>query len=660
MTYYKNEFDMECYAIPSFQIKPLIIYEDVFCYNTMEWLETISLSTYYQLALKKAVLIICEDIKSANMIEKKINSEIQYKQHLRNISKYTRDDNEEKLCIEAELDIGDVIVATNLAGRGTDIKLKSDVRNYGGLHVCITFEPENERIKNQNLGRTCRAGLPGSAVIIINRDSCKFCSGNGEDCIKTVQYQRKQESQQFIENLGNKLKELSQCEDYYHRFDKLINRLKKDKPKIVTRKVVPQIHYKWSITYQEIQERISKGSDKASVQQLYQTFEDTIINDIEGEDYYGTKFKIDYNPYYLIQQAAFAGIDNNATVDERLEMLDESQNKLGETFSAISAFWKAAVMADKIKPPDFGFWDNFSSSKRKAYDDKVIERKKNIKRKVNESIELFRNNQNRIQLWIALYSTSHVKSGKETASTDIELFFAAESKFWAIVIEACNKCNANMAKFEEFKLTKQNISQYLAERDDFDPMFIKIIKYYSQCGLISIWIIEKAPSQKQRMQALFVVVVGAIQVAVGSCLILSGVGAAAGGFLIGSGLGDMYKGVIGAIKGEFDLQGYFANKMIEVGVALITAGIGGVVKPDVWEICTEFAIEVARTEAPKALRACGMDALADVTETLFAFRDISKAKKDYKKLANSGKATRFDKIALYCEYGGVVCDTVQK
>ena len=38
---------------------------------------------------------------------------------------------------------GDIIIATNLAGRGTDFKTNSQLEAKGGLHVILTFSPEN-------------------------------------------------------------------------------------------------------------------------------------------------------------------------------------------------------------------------------------------------------------------------------------------------------------------------------------------------------------------------------------------------------------------------------------------------------------------------------------------------------------------------------------
>ena len=57
---------------------------------------------------------------------------------------------------------GHVTIATNMAGRGTDILLEDEVRRAGGLHVIATEMHSSKRIDRQLVGRSARQGDPGS------------------------------------------------------------------------------------------------------------------------------------------------------------------------------------------------------------------------------------------------------------------------------------------------------------------------------------------------------------------------------------------------------------------------------------------------------------------------------------------------------------------
>ena len=59
--------------------------------------------------------------------------------------------------------LGKVTIATNMAGRGTDIKLGPGVTDVGGLHILGTSRHESRRIDNQLRGRSGRQGDPGSS-----------------------------------------------------------------------------------------------------------------------------------------------------------------------------------------------------------------------------------------------------------------------------------------------------------------------------------------------------------------------------------------------------------------------------------------------------------------------------------------------------------------
>ncbi|MDQ3541237.1 MAG: preprotein translocase subunit SecA [Chloroflexota bacterium] len=63
---------------------------------------------------------------------------------------------------------GSVTIATNMAGRGTDIQLEDGVADRGGLHIIGTERHESRRIDNQLRGRAGRQGDPGSSRFFVS------------------------------------------------------------------------------------------------------------------------------------------------------------------------------------------------------------------------------------------------------------------------------------------------------------------------------------------------------------------------------------------------------------------------------------------------------------------------------------------------------------
>jgi preprotein translocase subunit SecA len=63
---------------------------------------------------------------------------------------------------------GAVTIATNMAGRGTDIKLKGDVKERGGLAIIGTERHESRRVDRQLRGRAGRQGDPGSSLFFVS------------------------------------------------------------------------------------------------------------------------------------------------------------------------------------------------------------------------------------------------------------------------------------------------------------------------------------------------------------------------------------------------------------------------------------------------------------------------------------------------------------
>jgi len=85
-----------------------------------------------------------------------------------------RQDKEEADIVALAGQPGHITVATNMAGRGTDIKLGENVAASGGLHVILTEFHESARVDRQLFGRCARQGEPGTVEAMVGVDDELF------------------------------------------------------------------------------------------------------------------------------------------------------------------------------------------------------------------------------------------------------------------------------------------------------------------------------------------------------------------------------------------------------------------------------------------------------------------------------------------------------
>lgn len=81
-----------------------------------------------------------------------------------------RNHEHESTLISAAGQVGAVTVATNMAGRGTDIRLSEEARTAGGLHVICSELHDSARIDRQLIGRCGRQGDPGTWQVFLSLD----------------------------------------------------------------------------------------------------------------------------------------------------------------------------------------------------------------------------------------------------------------------------------------------------------------------------------------------------------------------------------------------------------------------------------------------------------------------------------------------------------
>ncbi len=94
---------------------------------------------------------------------------------------------------------GAVTIATNMAGRGVDIKVSDEVKALGGLYILGTERHENRRIDNQLRGRSGRQGDPGKTQFFLSLED-NLLRIFGSDKIKSIMERLGVEDGEYIES----------------------------------------------------------------------------------------------------------------------------------------------------------------------------------------------------------------------------------------------------------------------------------------------------------------------------------------------------------------------------------------------------------------------------------------------------------------------------
>jgi preprotein translocase subunit SecA len=113
---------------------------------------------------------------------------------------------------------GSVTIATNMAGRGTDIKLGPGVPEIGGLHVIGTERHEARRIDRQLRGRCARQGDPGSSHFFIGLEDDLMRLFGSDRIVKYMEKMGLEEGQELEHPLLNKSIEQAQKRVEQHNF----------------------------------------------------------------------------------------------------------------------------------------------------------------------------------------------------------------------------------------------------------------------------------------------------------------------------------------------------------------------------------------------------------------------------------------------------------
>ncbi|KAM8729085.1 LOW QUALITY PROTEIN: protein translocase subunit SecA-like [Acanthopagrus schlegelii] len=249
--------DLSACKMPTFNRKKLFEVRGIVRTSAEEWKSEIKRVVVAQISPNsyrdgRAALVICETINKAKEIYDELKSSIPGE-----IILYCRSDRDSLSKIDKELFPGDVIVATNLAGRGTDIKVSKEVNRNGGLFVILSFLAENQRVELQAFGRTGRKGKPGSAQIIMSTE-CLQPSFSTSSSLKEAKSRRDRLAAEKVKDMMNDVTELNLREDLFSEYLKTLHDIHENTDDDEKSAVVAVMNDFWGIWLQNKSEDIEQ------------------------------------------------------------------------------------------------------------------------------------------------------------------------------------------------------------------------------------------------------------------------------------------------------------------------------------------------------------------------------------------------------------------
>jgi len=177
---------------------------------------------------------------------------------------------------------GAVTIATNMAGRGTDIVLDENAKASGGLFVLGTERHESRRIDNQLRGRSGRQGDPGTSQFILSLEDDLLRLFGGDNLISIMDKLGMEEGVPIENKLVSNALERAQKKVEYRNFQIRKHVLEYDDVMNNQRKVI----------YSQRREVLEQKELKSSIFNMVEDVLDKLIDEHLGEDFQDSKSEI--------------------------------------------------------------------------------------------------------------------------------------------------------------------------------------------------------------------------------------------------------------------------------------------------------------------------------------------------------------------------------
>ena len=545
-------FGVQFLTIPTHKRQKIIEMPGKILEDESKWKQTICKCLQEEFQNGRAVLVVCEDIITTGTLQSEINEALKPEK----LSVYARSDNPDEMnYIKEKLGPGEVIIATNLAGRGTDVKVTDDVRRAGGLAVVITFLPTNQRVEKQAFGRTGRKGQPGSCQIILNRGDLRPSLRQCESVSDGKRLRDEFEEAAVNSMKDDEVREVMLKEELFTEYCKMLPQFTSNEPIQMSEKEYMEIqdnksrlevlHEAWAIWLQEHDDNLKESANR-----------DFLINELRCETAKNillvSGLGSPSNNFYHLNK--FGGHRMGLNMNpEAIEIYNQSIS-LEPNWCAVAKYNRARCKIDQSD---------------KNYLNEAI----HDLQSVMETIRRYR--EEAVTTKILLF-----QSLKDDAEGGNTFEISMEARCQILQMWESNTSEA-LGKLQEIKEKGRDaiveVLPLFSIIKDPDDETEEVLHECWQLGLLNLFAVKEKP--RFCWDAFIVFCLGLFQLAAGALLTLVSCGTlfSVGMGLISEGISDCIDGTIGMITGTFDWASWGISKAISIAISVVSAGIGKLV-----------------------------------------------------------------------------------
>jgi len=352
-----SSYKVDFFELPRFKRELNIREEDKFLKKRSKWMAEIEKEVDSMISCSRAVLIICQNKKDVDdilktLLVKKTGGQIfEYKGKIDGFRKVLNTLDQTEGLEVGELKCKDIVVATNVAGRGTDFALENKLKENGGLHVILSYLPDNIRVEMQAFGRSGRKGEEGSGRMIA------YSLVDTKDAHDLASLRDKREEERLQEIRVKTLKSVVLERELFLEYTQLEERVQahfKERDARFRSLQQKSLHNKWAFWLDEVADQVENiyqtgETGRKQIFESYQIFAEKIITNL-GRERNGIEGLID-EPGELIKLAAYNIQSGNFKLAQ--DNCDQIIQGYGSRYSGFAYYYKATAIFQPLQDSDY-------------------------------------------------------------------------------------------------------------------------------------------------------------------------------------------------------------------------------------------------------------------------------------------------------------------